>query len=103
MRAHKTKPHASSLVPKIHKEIQCVARTRIKDDKDKNGAKGGTRTPWVAQPDPKGNAGARALAIQALAGHSSIVISQRYVHSDREAKESAINLLDILKQSRIES
>jgi hypothetical protein len=26
--------------------------------------------------------------IQKLAGHSSIVISQRYVHSDQEAKQS---------------
>jgi hypothetical protein len=102
MRAHKTKPHASTLVPKIHKEIRRVARIRIKD-KDKNGAKGGTRTPWVAQPDPKGNAGARAFAIHAFAGHSSVVISQRYVHSDREAKESAINLLDVLNQPKIKS
>ena len=41
-----------------------------------------------------GKAGADAFTIQKLAGHSSIVISQRYVHSDRESRESAIRLLD---------
>ncbi|MBZ5679284.1 MAG: site-specific integrase [Acidobacteriia bacterium] len=41
-------------------------------------------------------AGADAFTIQKLAGHSSITISQRYVHADREVKESAIRLLDAL-------
>jgi integrase len=45
-----------------------------------------------------GNAGADAFTIQRLAGHSSIVISQRYVHSDRGVKESVIRLLDALNQ-----
>jgi integrase len=45
-----------------------------------------------------GNAGADAFTIQKLAGHSSIVISQRYVHSDLKAKQSAIRLLDVLNQ-----
>ena len=40
-----------------------------------------------------GRAGADAFTIQKLAGHSSIVISQRYVHSDQEAREKAIRLL----------
>lgn len=43
-----------------------------------------------------GNAGADAFTIQRLAGHSSIVISQRYVHSDLEAKQGAIRLLNTL-------
>jgi integrase len=47
-----------------------------------------------------GNAGADAFTIQKLAGHSSIVISQRYVHSDREAKQSAIRLLDALNKPK---
>ncbi|MGB9073101.1 MAG: tyrosine-type recombinase/integrase [Terriglobales bacterium] len=41
-----------------------------------------------------GMAGANAFTIQKLAGHSSIVISQRYVHADREVKQEAIRLLD---------
>ena len=43
-----------------------------------------------------GKAGADAFVIQRLAGHSSITISQRYVHSDREVKQAAIRLLDKL-------
>ena len=50
-----------------------------------------------------GKAGADAFTIQKLAGHSSITISQRYVHADREIKESAIRLLDLLNQPKIES
>jgi integrase len=48
-----------------------------------------------------GNAGADAFTIQRLAGHSSILISQRYVHSDRAAKDAAIRLLDVLNQPKI--
>ena len=47
-----------------------------------------------------GNAGCDAFTIQKLAGHSSILISQRYVHSDQEAKESAIRLLDTLNNKK---
>lgn len=43
-----------------------------------------------------GKAGADAFTIQKLAGHSSITISQRHVHADREIKQSAIRLLDAL-------
>jgi integrase len=43
-----------------------------------------------------GNAGASAFDIQRLAGHSSIVISQRYTHPDVQSKRSAIELLDVL-------
>ena len=39
---------------------------------------------------------ADAFTIQKLAGHSSITISQRYVHADREIKQDAIRLLDVL-------
>jgi len=49
-----------------------------------------------------GNAGADAFTIQKLAGHSSITISQRYVHTDQEAKESAIHLLDVLNNPKIQ-
>jgi integrase len=48
-----------------------------------------------------GKAGCDAFTIQKLAGHSSIVISQRYVHSDQEAKQSAIHLLDALNSAAI--
>lgn len=47
-----------------------------------------------------GNAGCDAFTIQKLAGHSSILISQRYVHSDQEAKQSAIRLLDALNDKK---
>jgi site-specific recombinase XerD len=47
-----------------------------------------------------GNEGCDAFTIQKLAGHSSIVISQRYVHSDQEAKQSAIRLLDALNNKK---
>jgi integrase len=43
-----------------------------------------------------GRAGADTFTIQKLAGHSSILISQRYVHSDQEAKQNAIKLLGAL-------
>jgi integrase len=43
-----------------------------------------------------GAAGVDAFTIQKLAGHSSILISQRYVHSDAEAKQNAIKLLGAL-------
>jgi len=43
-----------------------------------------------------GKAGADAFTIQKLAGHSSITISQQYVHSDAEVQQSAIRLLDVL-------
>jgi integrase len=43
-----------------------------------------------------GTAGADAFTIQKLAGHSSITVSQRYVHSGMEAKRSAIAMLDVL-------
>jgi integrase len=41
-----------------------------------------------------GEAGADAFVIQRLAGHSSIVISQRYVHPTPERLESAISRLN---------
>lgn len=41
-----------------------------------------------------GEVGIDAFTIQKLAGHSGIVICQRYVRADREIKESAIRLLD---------
>jgi integrase len=40
-----------------------------------------------------GNSGAGAFEIQRLAGHSSVAISQRYVHSTQERLESAIELM----------
>jgi integrase len=56
----------------------------------------GQRTPRAGFTD------ADAFTIQKLAGHSSITISQRYVHADCEIKESAIRLLDVLNQPKIE-
>jgi len=50
-----------------------------------------------------GNAGGDAFTIQRLAGHSSITISQRYVHSDLAAKQAAISLLDMLNQPKIKA
>ena len=50
-----------------------------------------------------GKAGADAFTIQRLAGHSSITISQRYVHPDRQAKIEAVLLLDKLNQPNIEA
>jgi integrase len=47
-----------------------------------------------------GKAGADAFTIQKLAGHGSIIISQRYVHPDLEVKESAIRLLDTLNKPK---
>ena len=47
-----------------------------------------------------GNEGCDAFTIQRLAGHSSILISQRYVHSDQAAKQSAIQLLDALNNKK---
>ena len=47
-----------------------------------------------------GNAGADAFAIQKLAGHSSVTISERYVHPNMESKLSAIALLDKLNQPK---
>lgn len=46
-----------------------------------------------------GMAGADAFTIQKLAGHSSITISQRYVHADKETKVAAIGLLDALNKT----
>jgi integrase len=43
-----------------------------------------------------GQAGASAFVIQRLCGHSSITISEKYVHSDRAQKEDAIALLNKL-------
>jgi integrase/recombinase XerD len=43
-----------------------------------------------------GNAGASALDIQRLAGHSSLQQSMRYTHPDMESKRTAISLLDAL-------
>jgi len=40
-----------------------------------------------------GNSGAGAFEIQRLAGHSSVAISQRYVHSTQERLESAIDIM----------
>lgn len=49
-----------------------------------------------------GKAGADAFTIQKLAGHSSITIFQRYVHSDRAIKNAAIALLEKVEQKAAE-
>jgi len=43
-----------------------------------------------------GKAGNGAFAIQKLAGHSSITISERYVHADSEVADKAIQSLNVL-------
>ncbi len=54
------------------------------------------KTTWCERRDSNPHGFPRQ--IQKLAGHSSIVISQRYVHADREFKQSAIRLLDKLNE-----
>ena len=46
-----------------------------------------------------GEAGADAFIIQRLAGHSSILISQRYVHPTPERMESAVEKLTLYNES----
>jgi site-specific recombinase XerD len=45
-----------------------------------------------------GEAGADAFTIMRLAGHSTVVVSQRYVHPSPEALERAFELLENLNQ-----
>lgn len=47
-----------------------------------------------------GEAGADAFTIQKLAGHSSIVISQRYVHPTPRSLESAIDRLESISKPK---
>lgn len=50
-----------------------------------------------------GEAGADAFTIMKLAGHSSVTISQRYVHPTPEAVERAFERLESLNQKALES
>jgi len=45
-----------------------------------------------------GEAGADAFTIMRLMGHSSVTVSQRYVHPTPEALETAVERLEILNQ-----
>jgi integrase len=47
-----------------------------------------------------GEAGAEAFAIQKIAGHSSVLISQRYVHPTPEAIENAMGRLEAYNASK---
>lgn len=47
-----------------------------------------------------GEAGAEAFAIQKIAGHSSVLISQRYVHPSPEAIENAMGRLEAYNASK---
>jgi len=47
-----------------------------------------------------GEAGAEAFAIQKIAGHSSVLISQRYVHPTPEAIENAMGRLELYNASK---
>jgi integrase len=50
-----------------------------------------------------GEAGADAFAIMKLMGHSSITVSQRYVHPSPEALERAVERLEALNQKATQS
>jgi integrase len=47
-----------------------------------------------------GEAGADAFTIMKIAGHSSVVVSQRYVHPSPESLETAFERLDALNRSK---
>jgi integrase len=47
-----------------------------------------------------GESGADAFTIKKIAGHSSVTVSQRYVHPSPEAQETAIDRMDALNRSR---
>jgi len=47
-----------------------------------------------------GEAGADAFTIMRLAGHSTVVVSQRYVHPSPESLEQAFERLDALNQKK---
>jgi len=49
-----------------------------------------------------GEAGADAFTIMKLAGHSSITMSQRYVHPTPQAMEKAMERLDSMNQEALE-
>jgi site-specific recombinase XerD len=48
-----------------------------------------------------GEAGADAFTIMKLAGHSSVTVSQRYVHPTPEAVERAFDRLEALNRSAL--
>ena len=47
-----------------------------------------------------GEAGADAFTIMRIAGHSSVTISQRYVHPSPEAVEKAFERLDAINREK---
>jgi hypothetical protein len=47
-----------------------------------------------------GEAGCDAFTIMRIAGHSSVTVSQRYVHPSPESMENAFEKLDALNRSR---
>ena len=49
-----------------------------------------------------GEAGADAFTIQKMAGHSSILISQRYVHPTPERVEEAISRLEDYNRKKVQ-
>jgi hypothetical protein len=49
-----------------------------------------------------GESGADAFTIMKIAGHSSVTVSQRYVHPSPESQETAIDRMDALNRSRVE-
>jgi hypothetical protein len=48
-----------------------------------------------------GEAGADAFTIMRIAGHSSVVISQRYVHPSPESLERAFERLEALQVQKV--
>jgi len=49
-----------------------------------------------------GEAGADAFAIQKIAGHSSILVSQRYVHPTPERIETAFTALESYNARKVQ-
>ena len=49
-----------------------------------------------------GEAGADAFAIMKIAGHSSVTVSQRYVHPTPEGMDRAFERLEILNAEKFE-
>jgi integrase len=47
-----------------------------------------------------GESGTDAFHIMKIAGHSSVTVSQRYVHPSRESQETAIERMDAMNRSR---
>jgi len=50
--------------------------------------------PAAHVPDPPGRFGADAFSIKRIAGHSSVIISEKYIHPTPESLERAFERLE---------